>query len=383
MVSYFQDEGQKSIVSFFQKATAPKPQLFSEHGKSTSCNSKQPSCILINDDDGDDFKPEKPNKIKENAKKEIVTTPGKGSSSGSKENIPVTCIPETQLLFTPPGKSDQAAFSNASKKPDSLSSSFDFGLIPDTPVNKQEAAKTKRPIGRSFLMSATEMSSNPIQKAKENRAAKLLQKKQASQARKGLMTVSVNINTNQSKEMKPDVSGNYTDSKIALTGIKTSENVTEPKENAAYNCKTLQDVTPTKVYADSCSIKRMAKSGDSPEHKRSNGLEMEADGAEINQSPVDKVSKQLGFHDIGLSDPNVVNSDDKCNQSEKVMVFKSAKTKLLEIEQERRKQIPLLDGDRLEMELMKYEEKKKLNEKLLKYQLTGSMGLYITLLFMI
>lgn len=379
----FQDEGQTKINSFFQKPA--KPQLFSEHGKPGSAKSKivAKSCIIIDDDD--DFKKSKikpsiksPNadptnkKYKSTTGSETEKVPIKNEKASkqmavSDKTVPVTCIPETQLLFTPPSKGSDISSSHSSRS-DKKSEFSDPMLIPDTPTEEKEAAKAKKPLGRSFLFSAAQIATNPIQQAKENRQAKLLQKKQANQARKGLLSVSVDFNQQRKLDDNKTVKETCDSSERDLTEIKPCiDNV----ENTSSEClKTINaiDITPTKIYAESHSIKRMAKTGGSPESKRSNGVDVNgiATGVEVDNGDKENAVRQLGF------DGKVLGSSE--DQQSLPAKFEKASTLLPVPKVSGNKPAKKVNKAAVEREMVKQEEKRRLSEKMRKYQLTGTLG---------
>lgn len=413
------ENGQKKISSFFQQpAETTKPKsLFTEHGPQSEMSKFQTSGAVIISDDSDDFRNGKSNitKYQNNfserglaGKIDIEAGNGKrrngpldnkitkfSNSVSSMSQSAVTCIPETQVIFTPPslkkGKVDT----------DELKEATDFGLIPDTPQGKQEEeVKSKRPLGRSFLLSTTQIGSNPIQKAKEHRDAKLALKKKASHARKGLLSVSVQFNPEESEAFKNNTSKQETDStgNGHLTLMKNEISNTENSSKGHLTDEeSLQDnETPTKVYSDGISIKRMSKSGISPDSKRV--VPINADnhekctGSDI--TPV-SIKKQLSFPEnvntgsIGVVKENNINEcidTGRANVSNSAVKFQSAKVVLgsqsavlskeqkLRLERKRMKEEEQKLRQRekdLEKQRVAREEKRRKSEKLMKYQLTG------------
>lgn len=391
-----QDVGQKNILSFFQKKSnsSSRQPLFTEHGNNTFSRTatKLDTCIVI-DDDSEDFKTTKSNKS--SGKVSVTNTKGCFKSAGSEksssisveingamgqESSLVECVPETQLLFTPPGQHKQASehrLLGGSKLSVGTQDSTDSGLIPDTPNDKKpEIAKSKHTLGRSFLLSSAQIASNPIQKAKENRQAKLVERKQARQAKQGLTSVAVNFNNVASTPANSSTTAKcHSEHTSSLTGIKPTgrTDIDEPQDvDVKTGDQNTSDVTPTKVYTESFSVKRMAKEGLSPHCKRKSNAEERALDSETNIAVV----KQLGFHSVetrGLSSTDQSKVATARDIDEKLTNGRTnqelVKGKWDDCQNE------LQEDKLLEMKLVRKEERKRNSEKILKYQLTGNTGL--------
>ncbi|KAL4232940.1 Tripartite DNA replication factor [Mactra antiquata] len=343
------DEGQKKISSFFQqgsnKSTAKS--LFCEHGKIVDKKITKPL----------------------SESKSVTSLPVCGKvSSKTDSNIssPVTCIPDTQVLVTPPcvkGKSKRID-GEGNNQSNNVEVS-DFGIIPDTPETKKEdPIKSKRPLARSFLLSTSQFGSNPIQKAKENREAKLALKKKTCLAKKGLLSVCVQFNNEENR------SGNMTG---GITDTNSVIDLTDSIPQVNGNSKPLE-VTPTKIYSNGDTLKRMAKSGDSPDGKRT-----------VNES--ESFKKQLSFkNDAGKLDLNSSSEDsiltklknEKASASEIMNINQVSKEEMVK----RKKKEELLTAKRqkeleraLERKRVEKEENRRKIEKLMKYQLAGSTDL--------
>ncbi|WAR06933.1 DNA2-like protein, partial [Mya arenaria] len=192
--------GQKTLDNFFKKSSEVKKssELFTEQGKDKFSSVKlkdrsKDSCIIIDgEEDNKDFKPQKSARNTA-AQKEAPSNDAQNSEMILEGCRKVTCIPETQATLTTPSKQN----TNSENADDE---NIDLGLIPDTPQDKNDLLRPKKPLGRSFLLSAVQMTTNPIQQAKENRKAKLeLKRKQASLARKAVVSVSVQFSEGNKK----------------------------------------------------------------------------------------------------------------------------------------------------------------------------------------
>ena len=309
-------------------------------------------------------------------------------------------VPETQFMFTPEIKQSKNERQVKALVSESFSSPVpkgcdgsDFGLtcIPDTPESNEIKVKPKRPLGRSFLLSSTSIASNPIQKAKENREAKLALKKKATLARKSLLSVSVTFNDNKSiaggtesdiakeSSLAVNMSPNSIEDKFDSHSQEMVDKVadtTEMQEVTATDNK-----TPTKIYinANTSSLKRMAKSGLSPDGKRTNG-----ENTDIDMLSCDDAVKALDFEnkthstvdplgkmcvhsaDVDWSNMDVENTEpfgeviefEKLRQEKERQKKERLEKKRLELLEERRRRDRQL--------------KKKNHEKLLNYQLSGN-----------
>ena len=432
----FQDENQKKISSFFQKAaekqsTASK--LFSEVGSkvdkpaskvspqtsSKSKENKSPSGVVTviseNDDESDEFAPAlkkirsptfQTKKLKEHKtspgrvnKQVLGTCKGAGSHSGldgPKVAEPLV-VPETQFFFTPENKlkkGEQKIDELNNSIPDSVKSptgcsGTDFGIIPDTPDSNDTSVKPKRPLGRSFLLSATSLASNPIQKAKENRQAKLALKKKAALVRKSSgSTLSVEFNKQvpipKDTEMKTEsLVKQFTGSISSIPDAKESDSdmklLTPDKlENEA----AIEDKTPTKLYASSetLSVKRMAKPGISPMSKR-----MDTEKSAVQVTDKDDTVRILSFdaeRKLGDIERKVTNasasmggfvpaSKMKPEPFGDVIEFEKQKQELNKLKREKleKRRLEILQEKRKKDQ----EERKKNHEKLLNYQLSGDV----------
>ena len=311
-------------------------------------------------------------------------------------------VPETQFMFTPEIKQSKNERQVKAIASESFSSPIlkgcdgsDFGLIPDTPESNEINVKPKRPLGRSFLLSSTSIASNPIQKAKENRLAKLALKKKATLARKSLLSVSVTFNDNKSIAggTESDIAK---ESSLAMNtslcsiedkfGSHSQEIVDKVADTTEMQEVTAADnKTPTKIYinADTSSLKRMAKSGLSPDGKRTNG---ENTGTDIDMLSCDDAVKALDFEnktrsagdplgkmcvdsaDVDLSNTDVENTEpfgeviefEKLRQEKERQKKERLEKKRLELLEERRRRDRQL--------------KKENHEKLLNYQLSGNVN---------
>lgn len=395
-VVFMQDVGQRNILSFFQKKSnsSSRPPLFTEHGNSTFSRTaiKLDSCIVI-DNDSEDFKTTKSNKSSGNVS--VTKTKGCFKSAGSEksssksveingdtgqESSLVECVPETQLLFTPPGHHKQAAghrLLGGAKLPVGTQDSTDSGLIPDTPNDKKpEIAKSKHTLGRSFLLSSAQIASNPIQKAKENRQAKLVQRKQARQAKQGLTSVAVNFNNVAGTPASSSTTAKcHSEHTSSLTGIKSTgrTDTEEPHDvDEKAGDQSTSDVTPTKVYTESCSVKRMAKEGLSPQCKRKSNAEEGALDSETNIAVV----KRLGFHSAETKgwSSTVQSKVATAHYIDDRLPSGRTNQEIVKGKRDDR-QKKLQEAKLLEIELVRKEERKRNSEKILKYQLTGNTGL--------
>ena len=371
-----QEEGQKKISSFFLKANeakAAKSSLFNEVGSSVasktshllcSTNTSRDKPIVLSD--SEDFVEQKNNNRSKEVKivsKPVVQNTHKSCLEADKQtrgrtrdsipsNTDLVIIPETQLDFTPKEKiSKQIKHkengTNALKSPmDDMDSDF----VPDTPENlKKEQIQTKRQFSRSYLLSSSEFGSNPIQKAKENREAKLaLKRQQMSAARKGLVSVSVNFT-----RQKP------------VGSVETSQELQPNGENQT------EGVTPTKISGNGFSLKRMSKSGVSPDAKRNVSNATENNETIANYT----VTKTLEFDD----DTKTFN-DDKTEMRNKEIeeMNRRASEANVVLEQKRKEKIDKLEKakqDRLtkNRELRK-EQQKKNGVRQMSYQLHCDTG---------
>lgn len=307
-------------------------------------------------------------------------------------------VPETQLFFTPENKQKRLekkdhevgkTTSDLFQSPGSgTCNGSDFGIIPDTPESSEIPVRTKRPLGRSFLLSATSLASNPIEKAKENRAAKLALKKKAASARKPSISVSVEFNNQKNV---PNESFSKPSVLLSTSSINmwkspcdaerggmslTSENVSEDK-------------TPTKVYTNSenVSVKRMSKPGISPASKRSDekspmdvtdgettvrvlNFDAKTSPSGDGLSEADGGNEKLAAKSAESIDPRKTESD-FAEPFGGLIKFEKLKEEKIRQKKER------LEKKKLELlkEKMRREKeiKKKNHEKLLNYQLSGNV----------
>lgn len=211
-------------------------------------------------------------------------------------------IPETQLFKSPAG------YQQKDKKFDSLSDCEEI-IIPDTPEDSKVEAKGKKIFGRSFLTSSAAVGKKPgLTKAE------IIQKKRLSRARKSLVSISLNSPLNvavkeSNGNSKADVKGEMKEEETVLiddleeqgpvvdleanfdeeasevenesctkTKIKVcsqeeaveemeEESIESDVENICDSSLNPADAeTPTKMYES--SIKRMSKTGESPDAKR-------------------------------------------------------------------------------------------------------------------
>ena len=305
-------------------------------------------------------------------------------------------VPETQFFFTPENKLKKGGrkideLNNST--PDSVKSptccsGTDFGIIPDTPDSNDTSVNPKRPLGRSFLLSATSLASNPIQKAKENRQAKLALKKKAALVRKSSgSTLSVEFNKQRpipkDTEMKTEsLVKQFTGSISSMLDTKGSDSdmklLTPDKlETEA----TIEYKTPTKLYASSetLSVKRMAKPGISPISKR-----MDTENSTVKVTDKDDPVRILSF-DATTNQRKTTNTG--ANMGEFVPASKMEPEPfgdVIEFEKQKQEENKLkrekLEKRRLEILQEKrkkdQEERKKNHEKLLNYQLSGDVGSY-------
>lgn len=336
--------------------------------------------------------------IKENASLVSKVSPFSNSAQGISQSV-VTFIPETQAIFTPP------SLKNANLDAKDSKDVTDFGLIPDTPQgNKDEEVRSNRPLGRSFLLSTAQIGTNPIQKAKEFREAKLALKRKQSQARKGLVSVSVQFSSDENdvssmNSINQDTSSSLNNQFDRFDCLKTENSTNGPLSKDQL---LVEKDTPTKVYSDGNSLKRMCKSGFSPDSKR-----IISDVAKNNVDDVNNmigcdevagsVKKQLCFPESG-GDSNSYdwkmfenNSNGATDKNINVSTFQSAKSllgnqseefikekklrmerrKIKEKEQKLKQQEKILEKQRVARE-----ENRRKSEKLMKYQLTGVTGIF-------
>lgn len=172
----------------------------------------------------------------------------------------VYVIPETQV-------------SVATKTPKIKNNQDEEGLIPDTPQSDQKDEPVKKRIfGRSFLTVNSNLGQNPYVLKREK-----IDKKQISQARKGLISVSVKFNSSKDqkddKKSKTDLSPHQTlhNSHVEVSEanvIKSACDLNTSVQDDEHLC--ISDAeTPTKVYqGERTSLKRMSKCGISPASKR-------------------------------------------------------------------------------------------------------------------
>ena len=313
-------------------------------------------------------------------------------------------IPETQFLFTPENKQNE---NKNEQKCESVMPrdcvETDFGIIPDTPVSDEKPVKPKRPLGRSFLLSATSIASNPIIKAKENRRVEMALKKRASLARKGLVSVSVTLNEKStcgenSAEKESYLAVGKTSGEIdfdskSLGNIDNSDTrIRQP------NIQTVstEDETPTKIYpiSDTASVKRMSKAGLSPGGKRINnkeaGFEILVDNDAVKALSFEDERYQQnilvqkmaisnsGMGSYSISSGNCILTDKAVEQTEPfgdVIEFE----KLRQEKAKQKKEI--LDRRRMELledrKMKDRQLKKKNHEKLVNYQLSGNVKLHV------
>ncbi|XP_053390729.1 DNA ligase 1-like [Mercenaria mercenaria] len=397
------EEGQKKISSFFQQKPAEKTKpkaLFTEHGHQKNAQKFQlTEQIAISDglekkleSTGRQNLPNEKENVKETlrCKAEHVETSvnerarAKNTADSAKQAA-VTCIPETQICFTPPGVKESK---NDVKDSPEVN---DFGLIPDTPQEKkEEVTKPKRPLGRSFLLSAAQMGTNPIQKAKEHRQEKLAMKKKVSQARKSLLSVSVQFNPEE-KEMS-----NGTVKTACSLNAYLDKNVTADTENHNGDLHGNSNLvcdgkTPTKIYSDGNTMKRMAKSGTSPDSKRlvsdesgkvndsngvSNGKQLSL-GNSVCKLDFDGNTEKLVTEGAGLGKIDTPVDETDFKSAKSLLENKSkAKSKEEQIRMERKKMRERMlklkqEKELLEKKRVAKEENRRKSEKLMKYQLTG------------
>ena len=411
---------------------------------SKSKENKSPSSFVTviskNDDESDEFAPAT-KKIRSptfqtkkklghetspgDAKKHVLGTSKdagiKLGSDGQKSDEPLV-VPETQFFFTPENKSktnDRKVGEPNKATPDgkSPSSGTEFGIIPDTPENNDSGVKPKRPLGRSFLLSATSLASNPIQKAKENRQAKVALKKKMALARKSSGTaISVEFNKERhigrESDLKSEsfVKQSFTDSSISLPDTKSDSKLRLIITPEKLEIDTVvEDITPTKHYAgsESLTVKRMAKPGISPLSKRTDAEKSSIHEANA-ANKIDSV-RILSFDartndsaerlDAGMNQTNHKSFDVKTIQDdiERKVTCASSSVRsdfvpasevepepfsdVIEFERHKQERNKLkkekLEKRRLEMLQEKRkkskEERKKNHEKLLTYQLAGDI----------
>ena len=340
------------------------------------------------------------------AKKESPTIKNASYDNVKGKETEVCVVPETQFIFTPESKATKKVETDNSLKsasdvfhsPISSASgtSTDFGIIPDTPDSSKIQIKPKKPLGRSFLLSASSFASNPIQKAKENREAKLaLKKKRASLSKKGSVSVCVEFKDQNITADKTEQSRFVNElSPSLIAHWETSDN--DVKREKVAVSQTLEisvdDKTPTKVYgnAETASVKRMAKSGISPAAKRSDGQ-----NCQVNVINSDDTVRVLSFESKPnqvLTDVEKINLESGENASDTMQNLDASEIDkecvvpfgdVIEFEkqrQERQKQKKeRLDKRRLELlkerRRKEKEVQKRNHEKLLNYQLTGNTSL--------
>ncbi|XP_052810717.1 DNA replication ATP-dependent helicase/nuclease DNA2-like [Mya arenaria] len=376
--------GQKTLDNFFKKSSEVKKssELFTEQGKDKFSSVKlkdrsKDSCIIIDgEEDNKDFKPQKSARNTA-AQKEAPSNDAQNSEMILEGCRKVTCIPETQATLTTPSKQN----TNSENADDE---NIDLGLIPDTPQDKNDLLRPKKPLGRSFLLSAVQMTTNPIQQAKENRKAKLeLKRKQASLARKAVVSVSVQFSEGNKKTDDSICTRN--DSDITQTdGVNGHSEVSLiDAGNVSVVDPTLGN-TPTKFYNDTGSMKRMAKQGTSPDSKRiSDPKTCEFNNA--NSFNCDKLSSNNSTDVKTLSHSGVKQQlfvEQTCSDANKTVPAGASVTELNVLSKqntqksvhksamERKKE--KLRRKSLELKMAAKEEKKRQNEKLLQYQLTGT-----------
>ena len=311
-------------------------------------------------------------------------------------------IPETQFLFTPENKQNKNEQNCESAMPrDCLET--DFGIIPDTPVSDEKPVKPKRPLGRSFLLSATSIASNPIIKAKENRQVKMALKKKASLARKGLVSVSVTLNEKSTcgensaeKESYLAVGNNSGEIDFDSKSLGNIDNSDTRIRQPNIQTVSTEDETPTKIYpiCETASVKRMSKAGLSPGGKRINnketGFEILVDNDAVKALSFEDeryqqniLVQKMAISNSGMGSSSI--SEDKCILTDKAVEQTEPFGDVIEFEklrQEKAKQKKeILDRRRMELleerKMKDRQLKKKNHEKLVNYQLSGNVKLHV------
>ena len=333
---------------------------------------------------------------------------GNGAGLDAPKVSELLVVPETQFFFTPENKLKKCNKKTEETKkstpdsPKTSNSSTDFGIIPDTPDSNDISVKPKRPLGRSFLLSATSLASNPIQKAKENREAKLALKKKAVLARKSSGPVSVEFNKERSvsSETEKKFDGFVQESSVGSINAKSDAKGTgnglkliSPDKSETET--DIEDKTPTKIYANSetSAIKRMAKPGISPASKRTDDQKSPVKVTDKDDT-VRILSFDLRTNQNGV-DRKETNACDKITGTSlgEFVLARKMEADSMEpfgdvIEFEKHKQeMNRLKKERLEirrLELLKEQRKKekelrkKNHEKLVNYQLTGDASSHKT-----
>ena len=235
-----------------------------------------------------------------------------------------TVIPETQIFRSPAGPQQE------DRKNDSVIDLEEM-IIPDTPEDSKGEVKAKKVFGRSFLTSAAALGKKPGLTKSE-----LIQKKRLSRARKSLVSISLNNSVNASVQdndiqKTPDttmdeidvieeaknaadedptqmfdsrsqVFGNLhfkkcREDEIDRPPMEDENNEDIKENNSDLSFSPVDSATPTKMYE--VTIKRMSKSGESPQCKRLTTDENNGNGDEFDVSNKDSVKRNLsGFKAI-------------------------------------------------------------------------------------
>ena len=243
-----------------------------------------------------------------------------------------TVIPETQIFRSPAGPQQE------DRKNDSVIDLEEM-IIPDTPEDSKGEVKAKKVFGRSFLTSAAALGKKPGLTKSE-----LIQKKRLSRARKSLVSISLNNSVNASVQdndiQKTPVVANEVlkdttmdeidvieeaknaadedptqmfDSRSQVFGnlhfkkcredeidrppMEDENNEDIKENNSDLSFSPVDSATPTKIYE--VTIKRMSKSGESPQSKRLTTDENNGNGDEYDVSNKDSVKRNLsGFKAI-------------------------------------------------------------------------------------
>lgn len=243
-----------------------------------------------------------------------------------------TVIPETQIFRSPCGPQQE------DRKNDSVIDLEEM-IIPDTPEDSKGEVKAKKVFGRSFLTSAAALGKKPGLTKSE-----LIQKKRLSRARKSLVSISLNNSVNASVQdndiQKTPVVANEVlkdttmdeidvieeaknaadedptqmfDSRSQVFGnlhfkkcredeidrppMEDENNEDIKENNSDLSFSPVDSATPTKMYE--VTIKRMSKSGESPQSKRLTTDENNGNGDEYDVSNKDSVKRNLsGFKAI-------------------------------------------------------------------------------------
>ncbi|XP_061197074.1 DNA replication ATP-dependent helicase/nuclease DNA2-like [Saccostrea echinata] len=310
------DEKQKKISSFFQQGNSTsKPatsNLFTTLGNKPTTVSKlslkrNKSTESLKSNQTDKIDAASRKCVQSSSVKSNVGLPKRTEGEGDIPHKEPTVIPETQLFKSP------ALCKQGDERNDSISDCEEI-MIPDTPEDSKVEPKGKKGFGRSFLTSTAAVGKKPgLTKAE------IIQKKHLSRARKSLVSISLSSHMNGNiteKEIDKNlekVEGNgcheilsdvtvevdHRDSGIGLKesfdntrllmenesqvfgqtkigkssesmqdqGLVEKENIESDAENICDSSLITMDAeTPTKLYET--SIKRMSKTGESPEYKR-------------------------------------------------------------------------------------------------------------------